>query len=88
MSGGLTDTVDRGASISLSIGGLPICGSVGSGARVTVPVGDCWIAYCRWVESFVAEGRPVCVLDAVWAVDDHLIDTPRAWFVTLECGHG
>lgn len=75
-------------SISLSIGGLPICGAVGPGASVTVAVSDCWLAYCRWVESFVAEGRPVCVIAAGWTVDDRPIERPRAWFVTLECGRG
>lgn len=71
-------------SARLSIGGVPICGVMGDGERITIVVGECWAAYARWVRQW-AGGAPLCVVRNVsWAVNGHVVDTPRSFFLTLE----
>jgi hypothetical protein len=68
--------------ISLSIGGLSICGS--HGGTVTISVQDAWEIYHRHITK-QAEG-PVCVLrDGVkWVVDGLDFNEPSEWFLKLK----
>ena len=68
---------------TLSIGGYPVCGVVGDGGELVMPVQDCVDAYNKYVRIKVAEDRPTSVLPAQWRVDGAPIDTPTAWFVVL-----
>jgi hypothetical protein len=74
-------------AISLSIGGLLICGAVGDGTSITVATGDCWSAYHKWATSLAEKDAPLCVLRNVpWAVNGIEIDEPKAWFITMQNG--
>lgn len=81
-------------SISLSINGLPIFGSVSHSFddfEVRRSSQDCWTSYYEWFQSNVAEG-PCSVLreNSVWMVHikengaaRDIVFEPKGWFITL-----
>lgn len=69
----------------LKIGGLSICGVVGSGEKIEISVQECWSIYCKWVDSLAEKDSPLCIIKNVkWTINDKEIEEPKAWFLVLE----
>ena len=72
---------------TLRISGVSICGMIGEDETFDVAVGDCWSAYCKWLDKRV-DGPYSPIVNVPWTINGHVIKRPTGWsMIILDSRH-